>query len=171
MFKKYFYLLVISNFLTFITGCQTLDEALFGKTLVIRMKIKSESNKNMAFENDIVASSSPEFGKKIEQTSNKDWFDESNTEFQEIKKSKYVKVYKTYIIPTESKKMVTVNIPKNCKYIYIFNRYSSQENAFPIKVNSESNIRMLFDKLKIEVKEIDPKSNELEATIKEDDNA
>ncbi|WP_397600978.1 hypothetical protein [Silvanigrella sp.] len=83
----------------------------------------------------------------------------------------YVKVYKTYIIPTESKKMVTVNIPKNCKYIYIFNRYSSQENAFPIKVNSESNIRMLFDKLKIEVKEIDPKSNELEATIKEDDNA
>ena len=171
MFKKYFHLFIISSSFTLLSGCQSVEETFFGKSLVIRMRIKNESNKNMAFENDIVATTSPEISKKIEHTTNKDWFDDSLPEFQELKKSKYVKVYKTYIIPTESRKTVTVNIPKNCKYIFVFNRYTSQMNAFPIKINTENNIQMSFDKTKIDIKETDLKNNELDASIKEDDNA
>lgn len=152
----------------FITSCQSISETLFGKTLVIQMRIKTESNKNTAFENDIVASTSPELSKKIEQATNKEWFDEGNNEFQELKKSQYVKVYKTYIVPTEARKSVTVNIPKECKTIYIFNRYNSQINAFPIKVSPDKNLKLIFEKLRIDFKEIDPKKNELEAKVKDE---
>lgn len=167
-------MLKIKNTLTLTTlslltfSCQSISESLFGKTLVIQMRIKTESNKNTAFENDIVASTSPELSKKIEQATNKEWFDDGNNEFQELKKSQYVKVYKTYIIPTEARKSVTVNIPKECKMIYIFNRYSSQINAFPIKVNPDKNLKLIFEKLRIDYKEIDPKKNELEANVKDE---
>ncbi len=171
MFKKYFHLFIMSGGIILLSGCQTLEETFFGKSLVIRMKVKSQSNKNLAFENDIVASTSPDISKKIEHTTNKDWFEDSLTEYQELKKSKYIKVYKTYIIPNESRKTITVNIPKNCKYIYVFNRYTSQMNAFPIKINTETNIQMSFDSTKIDIKETDIKGNELDASIKEDDNA
>ena len=159
-------IIFVSSFL--IGGCQSINESLFGKSLVIQMHIKTTSNNNNAFENEIVASTSSELTKKIEHATNKEWFDEGLIEFQALKKSNSVKVYKTYIVPAEARKSVTVNIPKECKTIYIFNRYNSQINSYPIKVSSDKNLKLIFENLHIDYKEIAPQKNELETKVKDE---
>ena len=64
----------------------------------------------------LFTNTSPELSKKIEQATNKEWFDEGNNEFQELKKNHNTsKCIKLILFPQKLEKSVTVNIPKECK--------------------------------------------------------
>lgn len=165
--KNFIFIIVIFIYSVFFSSCQSI----FDTNILVSMNIKNDSNKNIAFENDIVAISSSDIIDKIENTTNKDWFNDSLNEYKEIKKSNKIKIYKTYIIPEEHKKIIKIKIPKNCKNLYIFNKYISQINSYPIKLNFEKNIYIIFNKDEIEIKtseqinEINASNNNEKSTI------
>ncbi|WP_186645803.1 hypothetical protein [Fluviispira vulneris] len=153
------------------SSCETADN-IWGKSFIINAMVKRESNNNFAFETDIVVVKKDEFHEKILKYTNQEWFDDSYQELVNLKKTKDLKIFKVYTVPQYIRKSIAVNLPPGCKQIYLFNRYNALLKSYPLKIDTESNVTIIFNENQIEVKEsgrTKQERDELETVIRENE--